>query len=161
MKFVLKFTLWNRLYFGKIPAKIPAKNKIPAGTGTKSPNPGRDPGCTGIPVELCQAQQAITKDLNLQMRKVAVKVYVYSESSPAICCLKIRQTCSADDWQYAEYNQLLGGIWGIDFWRNVMVLFHIIQCLVNNIRMQQKFKYSWNTYLHWSIKLKRVVEFER
>ena len=40
MKFGLKFTLKNRLYFGK----IPAKNKIPAGTGTKLPNPGRDPG---------------------------------------------------------------------------------------------------------------------
>jgi hypothetical protein len=47
VKFGLEFTLKNRVYFGKIPAKIPAKNKIPAGTGTgtgtgtKSPNPGR------------------------------------------------------------------------------------------------------------------------
>ena len=61
MKFGLKFTLKNRLYYGKIPAKIPAKNKIPAGTGTgtKSPNPGRDPGCAGIPVELCSHDLAI------------------------------------------------------------------------------------------------------
>ena len=35
----------------KIPAKIPAKTAVPAGTGTKTSNPGLDPGITGILVE--------------------------------------------------------------------------------------------------------------
>jgi hypothetical protein len=76
VKFGLKFKLINRLYFGKIPAKIPAKNKIPArtGTGTKSPNPGQDPGCTGIPVELCLGQMGFLPKVDLNSRTISLSI---------------------------------------------------------------------------------------
>ena len=54
MAFFLRFFTRNTT---KIPVKIPAKQAIPAGTGIKSSNPGRDSGFPGIPVGLWWAPE--------------------------------------------------------------------------------------------------------